>query len=178
MLAASLCLSACTPGGDLPPLPSPASTGYTLGHGDRLRIITYGDDQLTGDFTVNDSGDIEVPLLGSVPAAGKTISELQSEMTFELSHRGLLRKPSVSVEISAYRPIFVLGEVSKPGPYPFQPDMTVVTAVAVAGGYTYRAVKSRAAVTRMIDHHEVTGQATPETLVQPGDVITILERSF
>jgi polysaccharide export outer membrane protein len=99
-------------------------------------------------------------------------------MMAELKHRGLLQKPSVSVEISAYRPFFVLGEVTKPGPYPYQPDMSVVTAVAVAGGYTYRAVKSRASITRNVDGHTITGQATPETRVEPGDVINIFERSF
>jgi polysaccharide export outer membrane protein len=177
-LAACLLLSACAPGSDLPPLPAASTSDYTLGSGDRLRIITYGEDQLTGDFTVNDSGTIEVPLLGSVAAKGRTVTELQSALIEELTQRGLLRKPSVSVEISTYRPIFVLGEVTKPGQYPYQPNMTVITAAAVAGGFTYRAVKSRAAVTRTDDGKAITGQADPETRLQPGDVVNILERSF
>jgi polysaccharide export outer membrane protein len=172
VIASCMALAACSPGSDLPPLPqTAAASDYTLGPGDRLRIITYGDDQLTGDFTVSDGGTIEVPLLGAVRAQGRTIGEIQTSMMAELKHRGLLQKPSVSVEISAYRPFFVLGEVTKP-------DMSVVTAVAVAGGYTYRAVKSRASITRNVDGHTITGQATPETRVEPGDVINIFERSF
>jgi polysaccharide export outer membrane protein len=177
-LAAFLLLSACAPGSDLPSLPAASTTGYTLGSGDRLRIITYGEDQLTGDFTVNDSGTIEVPLLGSVVAKGRTVTELQTALIQDLKQRGLLRNPSVSVEISAYRPIFVLGEVSKPGQYPYQPNMTVITAAAVAGGFTYRAVKNRVAITRTDDGKAMTGQADPETRLQPGDVVNVFERSF
>lgn len=177
-LAMCLAISACTPGGDLPPLPASAASTYTLGPGDRLRVITYGEDQLTGDFTVNDSGSIEVPLLGSVHAQGITVSELQADLTSSLQRRGLLRTPSVSVEVSTYRPIFALGEVTKPGPYPYQPHMSVITAIAVAGGFTYRAVKSRVSITRSVDGLTTVYQATPESTVAPGDVINVFERSF
>ena len=90
----------------------------------------------------------------------------------------LIRDPSVSVEVSAYRPIFVLGEVNHPGQFPYQPGMTVVTAAAVAGGFTYRAVEDRASIVRSIDGKAVEGRATRETYVRPGDVITIYERRF
>jgi polysaccharide export outer membrane protein len=172
-------VAACSPGADLPPIGDAASSNaYQLGAGDKLRIITYGDDNLTGDFTVNGGGDVEIPLLGAVHAAGRTVPQLQASIAHALSARGLLNKPSVSVEVSEYRPIFVLGEVAKPGQYPYQPDMTVVTAVAVAGGYTYRAVKARVEITRTRDGTVQHGQAQPDALLRPGDVVTVLERYF
>jgi polysaccharide export outer membrane protein len=90
----------------------------------------------------------------------------------------LIRDPSVSVEVSAYRPIFVLGEVNKPGEYPYQPGMTVVSAVAVAGGFTYRAVEDRASIVRSSEGKAVEWRAERQTYVRPGDVITIYERRY
>ena len=94
------------------------------------------------------------------------------------SRGNLVRNPSVAVEIIAYRPIYVLGEVNKPGQYPYQPGMTVVTAVAVAGGFTYRAVQSYASVVRTSDGAAMEGRATRQDFVRPGDVITVFERRF
>jgi polysaccharide export outer membrane protein len=176
--------AACAPGRDLPPLPAVASQDYRLGPGDVVRIITYGEDPLTGEFRVNDGGSIAVPLLGSVSAAGLTPAQLETEVAGALIGADLLRNPSVSVEVIAYRPIFVLGEVNKPGQYPYQPGMTVVTAAAVAGGFTYRAVQSYASVVRSVpgptpgSSTAIEGKAMRQTLVQPGDVITIFERRF
>ena len=90
----------------------------------------------------------------------------------------MLRKPSVSVEVATYRPIYVLGEVNKPGQYPYQPGMTVVSAAAVAGGFTYRAVEDYASVLRTTDGDSTEGKASRQALVQPGDVITVFERRF
>jgi polysaccharide biosynthesis/export protein len=90
----------------------------------------------------------------------------------------LIRAPSVAVEVTVYRPIFVLGEVNHPGQYPYQPGMTVVTAVAVAGGFTYRAVEDRASIVRSVDGKAVEERAERQTYVEPGDVITIYERRF
>ena len=178
----SLCiaaiLAACSPGADLPPLPQGQGRAYTLGPGDQLRIITYGEDQLTGDFVVNDGGNIEVPLLGTVKAEGLTVSQLQVEMADELKSRQLIKTPSVAIEVSQYRPVFVLGEVAKPGSYPYQPDMTVLTAVALAGGFTYRAVKDTQSVTRAMDGHASESRASPQSLLRPGDVVNVFERHF
>ena len=184
LLAISLLVSvsglpACsTPGADLPPIPSADSSTYRLGAGDQVRIITFSDEQLTGEFRVNDGGTIALPLLGSVKAAGMTTSQLEGQIASELRRRNLYKDPSVSVEVIAYRPFFVLGEVTRPGQYPYQPGMTVVTAVAVAGGFTYRAVEDRASIVRTIDGKAVEGSAERETFVRPGDVITIYERRF
>ncbi len=173
-----LTLAACAPGRGLPPLPEATTDGYRLGPGDGVRLITFGEEALTGEFRVNDSGSIAVPLIGTVRAAGLTTHQLEAAVTAALKKADLLRNPSVVAEITAYRPIFVLGEVNKPGQYPYQPGMTVVTAAAVAGGFTYRAVQDYAAVVRTRDGGVEEGKAMRQAFVQPGDVITIFERRF
>ena len=123
-------------------------------------------------------GRIALPLLGGVKAAGLTPEELDGVIANGLKQRKLLRDPSVSVEVVAYRPVFVLGEVSKPGQYPYLPGMTMQTTVAVAGGYTYRAVQDYASVVRTTDNTAVEGLVTPRSFVAPGDVIKVFERRF
>jgi polysaccharide biosynthesis/export protein len=173
-----LLLAACAPGGNLPDLPAATSIEYCLGPGDVVRLITFGEDSLTGEFRVSDGGTIALPLVGPVPANGLSPNQLGKRVSDTLTKANLLKSPSVSVEVIAYRPIFVLGEVSKPGQYPYQPGMTVVTAAAVAGGFTYRAVDGYAAVVRTQDGVAVEGKAYRQSFVQPGDVITVLERRF
>jgi polysaccharide export outer membrane protein len=178
-LAALLVLVACGgPGSSLPPLPAVEPTNYHLGAGDQVRIITYGEDNLTGEFRVNDSGNIALPLVGAVHAAGLTSGGLETAVAAALRHGNLVRNPSVAVEIIAYRPVYVLGEVNKPGQYAYQPGMTVVTAVAVAGGFTYRAIEGYAAIVRVADGRSIEGRARRQDFVQPGDVITVFERRF
>ena len=143
-----------------------------------VRLITVGDDTLTGEFRVSDSGAIALPMLGSVQAAGLTPDTLAVQLRDALIKANLYTAPSVSVEITTYRPIFVLGEVSKPGQYPYQPGMTMVTAAAVAGGFTYRAVQDYASIMRTRDGVAVEGKATRQSFIQPGDVITVYERRF
>ena len=171
-------LGACAPGRDLPPLAPAAHAAYRLGPGDTVRIITFGEEQLTGEFHVNDQGTIALPLLGPVNAAGDTPHALEAAIAAGLKKRDMLREPSVVVDVTAYRPIFVLGEVNKPGQYPWQPGMTVVTAAAVAGGFTYRAVEDYAAVARTVDGDAVEGKAGRQAFLLPGDVVTVLERRF
>lgn len=177
-LLLGLTASACAPGADLPPLPEAATTDFHLGAGDQVRIITFGDDTLTGQFRINDSGSIAVPLLGTVQASGLTPAELEKRITRDLTAKKLFKDPSVSVEVVSYRPFFVLGEVNKPGQYPYQPGMSVLTAVAVGGGFTYRAVESYASVVRQLGNKAVEGKVGRQTLVQPGDTITVFERRF
>jgi len=173
----ALILLGCAPGRGLAPIP-PGNSEYRLGVGDTVRLITFGEEQLTGEFRVNDAGAIAVPLLGDVRAAGLTPAELQSSVRTAFQRARLLQNPSVAAEVTAYRPIFVLGEVNKPGQYPYQPGMTMVTAVAVSGGFTYRAVRNTASVVRSVEGLAVEGTAMRQTYVQPGDVITIFERWF
>jgi polysaccharide biosynthesis/export protein len=174
----SIVLAGCMPGDDLPVLPALADQEYRLGSGDVVRVITYGEDPLTGEFRVGDQGVVALPLIGNIGAAGRTPGELAEAIAAALKKGDLLRKPSVSVEVATYRPIYVLGEVNKPGQYPYQPGMTVVSAAAVAGGFTYRAVEDYASVVRIVDGESVEGKASRQALVQPGDVITVFERRY
>jgi polysaccharide export outer membrane protein len=121
---------------------------------------------------------VALPLIGTIQATGLTTDALATRVSDALQRANLLKAPSVVAEIVTYRPIFVLGEVSKPGQYAYQPGMTVVTAAAVAGGFTYRAVDDYASVVRTLDGIAVEGKATRQSFVQPGDVITIFERRF
>ena len=149
-----------------------------LGGGDQIRIITYGDEQLTGNFRVDDRGRISMPLLGSVQASGSTPEELERKVEDGLKAKKLLRNPSVSVEVLAFRPVYVLGEVAKPGQYPYQPGMTMLTSVAIAGGFTYRGVQDYAGVVRTAGGKAVEGKVTPRSFIAPGDVVQIYERRF
>lgn len=176
-LGSVLLTASCAP--NLPPLPPAPDTAYRLGPGDQVRIITFGEQQLTGDFRVSDGGTLSVPLIGTVRATGLTSRQLADAISAELKRRKLFQDPSVVVEVTAYRPVFILGEVSKPGQYPFQPGMTVLTAVAVAGGFTYRAVEDYASVLRNNGGGKpVEGRARGATLLAPGDVVTVYERVF
>ena len=172
------CLSACSPGADLAPLPPYDGTVYRLGVGDQLRLLTFGEQSLSQEFRIGDGGNIAVPLLGNVKAAGLTTTELGHNIEASLKSRQLLRNPSVVVEVVNYRPISVLGEVAKPGQYPYQPGMTMLTAIAAAGGFTYRSVESRAYVVRSEEPKTEVGNIVPQDYVKPGDVIKVYERVF
>jgi polysaccharide export outer membrane protein len=177
-LVVMVLLCRCAPGADRPMLPQYVSNGYRLGGGDEVRIITFGEDQLTGEFSVDDQGKISLPLLGAVQAVGRTPEELGREIGAELDARHMLRNASVAVQVLAYRPIFVLGEVNKPGQYPYQPGMTMLTAVAVAGGFTYRAVEDYASDVRTTGGKVMQGNVSPGSFLAPGDVLKIYERHF
>jgi polysaccharide export outer membrane protein len=173
-----LALAACDAGRNLQPLPDYQPGAYRLGAGDLLRVLTFGEDQLTGEFRVNDQGSLGLPLVGSVPATGKTAQQLEADISAALTRGDYLKNPHVTVEVIAYRPIFVLGEVSKPGQFPYQPGMTFLTAVAVAGGFTYRAVQDYGEVVRATRGVATTGRVTSNTFLAPGDVVRVLERYF
>jgi polysaccharide biosynthesis/export protein len=173
-----LAFTSCSPGSGLPPLPDTQAGPYRLSAGDEVRVITFGQEQLSQKFTVNDQGSIDMPLIGGIPANGATTAELSHRIEQKLIATKVLLEPSVAVEISIYRPMFILGEVSKPGQFPYQPGMTVLTAIAVAGGFTYRAETQYASMLRNSDGHAIEGRVSRDTEVRPGDVITVLERYF
>ncbi len=172
-------LAACgSPGSNLPPIPENASSTYRFGAGDQVRLITFDEPRLSGDFRVTDTGYLSLPLIGSVRAEGRTPEELQTGIVQAMRTANLFQRPSVAVEVVNYRPIFVLGQVSHPGQFPYQPGMTVLTAVAVAGGFTYRAVEDTVSITRKEGDTAHEGRATRSTTVLPGDVINVFERRF
>jgi Periplasmic protein involved in polysaccharide export len=150
---------------------------YTLDSGDRLRIIVFGQDSLSNIYTVDASGKIAMPLVGTIPARGLTTQQLARAVERKLAG-GYVREPSVSVDVEAYRPFFILGEVRNPGQYPFVAGMTVQTAVAIAGGFTPRAVENEALVTRQAPGKAVTGPLPATYPIKPGDTIVIKERWF
>ncbi|VIO73785.1 polysaccharide biosynthesis/export family protein [Bradyrhizobium ivorense] len=157
--------------------PGPAGDGYHLGPGDKLRVVIYGQEGLTNTYVLDATGAITLPLIGSVPARGRTPAGLASEITAKLRN-GYIREPSVAVEIEAYRPFFILGEVQAPGQYPYVPNMTVESAVAIAGGFSPRA--KRDAVT--LTHTDTSGSGrfvVPlGTPIGPGDTVFVSERWF
>lgn len=177
-LVLTAALVSCAPGSGTPFLGAAQPTSYRLGVDDQVRIITYGEDQLSDDFRVNAAGDLAMPLLGNVHAAGLTTDQLSATIASELVSRKLLQKPSVSAEIVAFRPVYVLGEVARPGQYPYQVGMTMLTVIAVAGGFTYRAVQDYAMVVRHDGTTTIEGRLRPGAAVRPGDVVSIYERHF
>jgi polysaccharide export outer membrane protein len=161
----------------LPALPQSSQGPYTLGAGDRVRLQVFGQEELSQEYLVSDSGVITVPLIGSVDAQGKTLAGLEDAVASELSN-GILVDPNVTAEIVAYRPFFILGETKAPGQYPYVPRMTVLSAVSMSGGFTYRAEQDAVSVTRLVDGQMAEFRADPLSMVEPGDVINVHERFF
>lgn len=150
---------------------------YQLASGDRLRVIVFGQDNLSNSFSVDGAGNIAMPLIGLVHAQGLTTAELGRSIEARL-RQGFLREPSVSVEVEAYRPFFVLGEVTTAGQYPFVNGMTVQNAIAVAGGFTPRGEQDSVDITRMMGGRPVTASVPVTFPVRPGDTIQVRERFF
>ncbi len=175
-----LLLGACaTPGADLPPLPDATASAYRLGPDDEVRVTVFNDPRLTGEFKVSDVGTLALPLIGNIRAAGRTTSEVEDAIEREMSSKQLFRDPSVAVQVVNYRPVFVLGQVERGGQFPYQPGMTALTAVAVAGGFNYRALQDYVSVTRITEDGRAREfRATRQAVLQPGDVVTVFERRF
>ena len=150
---------------------------YRLDSGDRLRVVVFGQDGLTTSYAVDSAGSITMPLIGPVPASGKTTQEL-ARLIEQRLRSNYLREPKVTVEIDTYRPFFILGEVVNSGQYPFVSGMTVQTAIAIAGGFTPRANQNEAQVTRQQDGKVIIGTVPITYPVQPGDTILVKERWF
>src|SRR6201747_394310 len=159
------------------PMPVAYDAAYKLDAGDRLRIVVYGQEGLTNTYAIDAGGSITMPLIGAVPARGRTPAGLASEITAKLRN-GFIREPSVAVEIEAYRPFFILGEVAAPGQYPYVPNMTVESAVAIAGGFSPRALRDSVTLT----HGGASGPARMVvplgTAISPGDTVLVGERWF
>ena len=136
------------------PIPVAYDVAYRLDAGDKLRVVVYGQEGLTNTYAIDAGGAITMPLIGSVPARGRTPAELASAITARL-RSGYIRDPSVAVEIESYRPFFILGEVAAPGQYPYVPNMSVESAVAIAGGFSPRARRDHVTLT----HTDASGSS-------------------
>lgn len=153
------------------------TSDYKLGPNDRTRIIVFGQPSLTGEFVLDGNGVLAYPLIGNVDARGMTPRELQASITQKLS-QDWIKDPSVSVEVSTRRPFYVIGEVQKPGSYPYVTDLSVLNAIATAGGETYRANMHDFWIKRKMDGRIVRVEANQESLLQPGDTVVVRERYF
>jgi polysaccharide export outer membrane protein len=148
---------------------------YRLDAGDKLRVVVYGQEGLTNTYAIDAGGSITMPLIGSVPARGRTPTGLASEITAKLRN-GYIRDPSVAVEIESYRPFFILGEVAAPGQYPYVPNMSVESAVAIAGGFSPRARRDRVTLTHTDGSGPMRSVVPLGTALSPGDTVLVGER--
>jgi protein involved in polysaccharide export with SLBB domain len=156
---------------------TPGTKAYKLDSGDKVKVTVYGEDDLSGEFSVDGSGNVRLPLIGQVHAAGLTLHDFESAIEARLS-KGYLLNPKVSAEVTNYRPFTILGEVNKPGEYPFENDMTVLNAVALGGGYTYRADQTTVYVRHKGSLKEESAPADDRTRIYPGDTIRVDEKIF
>jgi protein involved in polysaccharide export with SLBB domain len=150
---------------------------YALGSGDKLRVIVFGETDLGGEFVIDDAGFVRLPLLGQMTAAGRTVRQLEDDIAAKLGAQ-YLKEPRVSIEILNFRPFYIIGEVNKPGEYPFVVNMSVLNAVAMAGGYTYRANESSVYIRRKGAPDEEKFPADDSTKLRPGDIVNVVERWF
>lgn len=180
VLASGMLLAGCA----VPPGPPPA-TGtegenppeYVLGTGDRIRLTVFNEPTLSGEFEIDASGVISLPLIGNVKATGRTPRQLEETIRGQLSS-GYMRDPRVNVEVLKYRPFYIIGEITKPGEYDYRNGMNLLSAVAVAGGFTYRANDQMVYIRRAGQTQEHSYPATTTTMVYPGDIVRVPERLF
>lgn len=172
-------LAGCAAGPE-PSLPTAEETPagpYRLDSGDHLRVVVYGDDRMSGEYIVDGAGFISMPLIAQIEARGHTSAELEKQIAERLAN-GFLVNPSVNVQVQAMRPFYILGEVKQPGQYPCSDSMTVLSAVAMAGGYTYRAHTDEVSISRQEGDKVVEVRGTKNSIVHAGDVIYVYERYF
>lgn len=150
---------------------------YRLGVADKVRIIVFDEPSLSGEFLVNANGSLSMPLIGDVAVAGSTASSVTEAIKKRLAD-GFLKNPQVSIDVLTFRPFYILGEVNKPGEYPYSSGLTVLNAVATAQGFTYRANKKRVVIKHAGETAETKERLTPDLQVHPGDTIRIQERLF
>ena len=159
------------------PMPVAYDVSYKLDAGDKLRVVVYGQEGLTNTYAIDAGGSITMPLIGAVPARGRTPGGLAAEITAKLRN-GYIREPSVAVEIESYRPFFILGEVAAPGQYPYVPNMSVESAVAIAGGFSPRARRDSVTLTHTDGAGSMRVVVPLGTAIGPGDTVLVGERWF
>lgn len=183
MAILALLSSGCASGvGGLPQLESAEVQEYRLAPGDELRVLVPGlstmEASSTTTYVVNDRGQVSIPGMGPIEGTGRTIPELEQAIAQKLVESQLLVSPTVSVQPIRLRPFYILGEVNRPGEYPYRPGISVLSAISVAGGYTFRADQKQVAITRIVNGKSVTARAGQNTFIQPGDTIRVHEKWF
>jgi polysaccharide biosynthesis/export protein len=153
-------------------------SAYRLDAGDQVRVIVFGQADLSNSYIVDQAGNLSMPLIGTVPARGRSATQLEGDIAHRLRQGGFVRHPDVSVEMVRYRPFFAMGEVTAAGQYPYVPGMTVQQAVAIAGGFTPRANTKAVQVTRSVDGQIGTAMLSLGDQILPGDTIYVRERHF
>jgi protein involved in polysaccharide export with SLBB domain len=194
VLMLSLGLSAaCSPGAQRPEVPAesavPTATtgaaetgrdsvfGYKLGPGDAVRLTVFRHEDLSGEFELDGEGFFSMPLVGEILAGGLTARQLENEIEIRLKNGGYLVDPQASIEVLNYRPFYVIGEVRNPGSYEYVNGMTLINAIALAGGFTYRGDQDDIVISRGGSHGEQL-QGEPDSAVLPGDIVEVKERFF
>ena len=160
------------------PAPAPEPGTLRLHVGDRIKLVVIGDDKISGEYEIDQSGQIAIPAAGTLRAAGRGPSELEGDVARRLVERQFLKSPIVTVSVAAFRPFYVLGEVEKPGEYPYHTGLNILSAIAVAGGNTYRANTSQALIQRAGETGFRAYPLSPDVPVNPGDLIKLPERYF
>ena len=173
---AALAVGGCVRVPPLAPAPDPVGP-YILDSGDRLRVVVFGQDGLSNSYAVDASGRITMPLIGGVPARGMTTMEVSQAVAAKLQN-GYVREPHVAVEVDIYRPFFVLGEVTTPGQFPYVPNLTAEGAVAIAGGFSPRALRGPVEMHRQGNEGMAVASVPLNYPVRPGDTIVVAERWF
>ncbi len=151
---------------------------YRLGPSDQLRVMVFGQKEMSNNYQVDSTGRISIPLVGAVKVHGRTTRQVERIIVSRLQSANIVNDPQVSIEITNYRPFFIQGEVKNSGSYPFQVGLTFEKAIAASGGYTIHANKRYFIVSRMVGNKMEKYKVTPEHLVHPGDSITVKERWF
>ncbi|MEM9053923.1 MAG: polysaccharide biosynthesis/export family protein [Pseudomonadota bacterium] len=176
-------LAACqsVPGGSDGTDPTPISERvvgeYRLGAADQLRITVFGEPELSGEYVLDGTGTVSLPLIGEVSALNLTVREFQRAVEARYAD-GYLREPRINAEVMNFRPFYILGEVRQPGEYPYTNGLTVLNAVATAGGFTYRANETVILIKGAEDSQEYKVKLDPSTKIMPGDTIRVVERFF
>src|SRR6202000_3155216 len=160
-----------------PPSSAAAAESYVLGPNDRIRLKVYGEADITGEYEIDSNGQVSIPLAGHIKAADLTTKQLERSITSALA-KGIVRDPRVNVEVALYRPYYILGEVKKGGEYPYRLGLTVMDAIASAGGFTYRANENKVFLRRSGAGTEEVYALDAPVPVFPGDNIRVPERYF
>jgi protein involved in polysaccharide export with SLBB domain len=155
-----------------------AGVATQLQSGDRIKITVYGEEALTGEYDINPNGYVSMPLIGAIRAAGRTQTEFSRDIESRYRRGGLLQDPKVTVAVVQYQPFYVLGEATRPGEYPFRSGLSVHAAIAMAGGFTYRASKSSILIRHTGEEVWKEYPLTEPVLIAPGDLIRVPERYF